>query len=136
MDYIIQVGLLEQAREIRQAVFVEEQGFQDEFDEIDNHALSTVLLIGGKAVATGRAFIEDNHYVIGRIAVLKEFRGNNYGADIMNILENEISKRDFNKIVLSAQVSAMPFYIKLGYKKEGSEYLDEHCPHIKMVKNI
>ena len=33
-----------EAAAIRQAVFVEEQGFQEEFDAIDRHALHTFLL--------------------------------------------------------------------------------------------
>ena len=40
-----------EAAAIRQAVFVEEQGFQEEFDAIDRHALHLLLFADGRPVA-------------------------------------------------------------------------------------
>lgn len=37
-----------EAAAIRQAVFVEEQGFQEEFDAIDRHALHLLLFADGR----------------------------------------------------------------------------------------
>ena len=48
-----------EAAAIRQAVFVEEQGFQEEFDAIDRHALHLLLFADGRPVGTLRAFTED-----------------------------------------------------------------------------
>ena len=39
-----------EAAAIRQAVFVEEQGFQEEFDAIDRHALHLLLFADGRPV--------------------------------------------------------------------------------------
>jgi predicted GNAT family N-acyltransferase len=39
-------------------------------------------------------------------------------------------------ISLSAQVQAKGFYANFGFMEEGEEYLDEHCPHIHMVKEL
>ena len=39
-----------EAAAIRQAVFVEEQGFQEEFDAIDRHALHLLLFADRKSV--------------------------------------------------------------------------------------
>ena len=47
-----------EAAAIRQAVFVEEQGFQEEFDAIDGHALHLLLFADGRPVGTLRAFTE------------------------------------------------------------------------------
>ena len=43
-----------EAAAIRQAVFVEEQGFQEEFDAIDRHALHLLLFADGQPVGTLR----------------------------------------------------------------------------------
>ena len=42
------------ARLIRQQVFVEEQGFVNEFDDIDAKAYHAVIYTGGYPIATGR----------------------------------------------------------------------------------
>ena len=125
---------LPQAAEIRQEVFVEEQGFHNEFDEIDAAAWHTVIYDNGRPAATGRAFLEDGAWHIGRVAVRKEFRGKQYGAAVMQALERKIAELGAESVGLSAQVQARGFYEKLGYEAHGGEYLDEHCPHVSMTK--
>ncbi|MFT8352902.1 GNAT family N-acetyltransferase [Clostridium saccharoperbutylacetonicum] len=69
--------------------------------------------------------------VIGRIAVVEEWRGKNIGAKIINVAEENI-KRDVGKsVMLSAQVRVAAFY-----EKQGKAYLDQDCPHIWMKKNL
>ena len=46
----------QEAKDIRIEIFRKEQGFQQEFDEIDNYALSFLGSIDGKPVATLRLF--------------------------------------------------------------------------------
>jgi predicted GNAT family N-acyltransferase len=123
------------AKKIREKVFIEEQGFEIEFDDIDNISLHLEIYKDDKAVGCARMYSYDNkEYILGRIAVLKEYRGLNYGSYIISVLENEVKKRGGHKITLSAQVRASQFYEKAGYQKIGEEYLDEYCPHIKMIK--
>ncbi len=56
---------------IRQQVFVEEQGFVNEFDDIDHEAYHAVIYTGGYPIATGRLFDENGEAHIGRICVRK-----------------------------------------------------------------
>ena len=126
--------LLPDAHGIREDVFVREQGFHNEFDEIDAVAWHTVIYDNGRPAATGRAFLEDGAWHIGRVAVRKEFRGKQYGAAVMQALEGKIAELGAESVGLSAQVQARGFYEKLGYEAHGGEYLDEHCPHVSMTK--
>lgn len=126
--------LLPDAHGIREDVFVREQGFHNEFDEIDAVAWHTVIYDNGRPAATGRAFLEDGAWHIGRVAVRKEFRGKQYGAAVMQALERKIAELGAENVGLSAQVQARGFYEKLGYEAHGGEYLDEHCPHVSMTK--
>lgn len=120
---------------IRTEVFVKEQGFKDEFDEIDETAVHIVIYDNDKPVATARAYTENGaEYHAGRVAVMKEYRKNGIGRILMDCVENEIKKRGGKEIVISAQLRAFDFYKKLGYKPYGQEYLDEYCPHISMKK--
>lgn len=122
-------------RAIRTAVFVEEQEFEKEFDEIDPIAWHVVIWDGIQAVATGRIFSnKDGSYTIGRVAVLKNYRGTGVGSTVIQSLESKARELRAPSIHLSAQLQAVGFYQKMGYHPEGKEYLDEFCPHISMVK--
>lgn len=128
----------EEAKNIRTNVFINEQGFQIDFDEIDDIAEHLVLYDGDEPAGTCRYFFNTKKgmYAIGRLAVEKRFRKKNYGADLIRYAEEEIQKLGYFKTCLSAQVRASSFYEKQGYHKTGDEYMIEFCPHIWMVKEL
>ena len=118
------------AKKLRQLIFVEEQGFENEFDEIDERAYKC-------AIATGRMYFEDEKtMILGRIAVIKEYRGTGLGNKVVKSLENKAKELNCTTVKLSAQQRAQMFYEKLGYQPIGEVYYDEWCPHITMSKNI
>ena len=126
-----------EAQAIRQAVFVEEQGFQQEFDEIDPIALHLVVWADGTPVATGRVFPSNaapGVWTIGRVAVQKSCRGRNFGALVVRELEQAARERGAQSFALSAQTRAKGFYEAIGYHAHGETYLDEYCPHVRMTK--
>ncbi len=126
---------LQEAATIRNAVFVDEQGFIDEYDEIDDTAFHAVLYYNGEPAATARLYPEcGSSYHIGRVAVLKAFRGKSLGTEIMNAAEEYARSLGGTEVYISAQTRAYEFYRKLGYTKYGEEYLEQHCPHIAMKK--
>jgi len=131
---------------LRTEVFVNEQGFHNEFDETDNNCVHISLYEGGRAVAVCRYFSDGGAYHIGRVAVAKEYRGKNYGIGIMQAAEQEIAA-DFAKISdksadpkliikVSAQCRMRKFYEKQGYVPCGEIFYDEYCAHIKMQKEL
>lgn len=129
----------EDAKIIRTRVFCEEQGFstRGEFDETDKTARHLVAYQGGQPVGTGRIFSDDGAvWHIGRVAVLSECRGLHLGAGLMKEMEAEIRRLGGKSITLGAQVQARGFYASLGYAPQGEEYMDEHCPHVDMVKEL
>lgn len=137
MRYALSKGLENNpsAMMIRQKVFVEEQGFRDEFDDTDAAAFHVVFFENGHAAATGRLFGDPAASMhIGRVAVLKEYRGRSLGSLVITTLEKKACDLGCLTVELSAQTRVRAFYEKLGYTAEGDEYLDESCPHIKMVK--
>lgn len=130
--------LPEEAVRIREEVFKEEQGFSEEFDEIDNTASHLVMYQDSLPVATCRYYpdTQKDAYIIGRIAVTKTSRGQNIGAEILKAAEDQIRTLGGNKVSLSAQIQAEDFYKKQGYTAKGPAYYEEHCPHIQMHKTI
>ena len=134
LDYIT-----EDCKNIRTKVFVEEQGFVDEFDEIDDNSFHCVIFENNTAVAVGRVFLYDREnliYKIGRIAVLKEHRKNHYGSKVVTSLQNKAIELGAKEIHISSQVRVKEFYKSLGYTEIGDVYSDEGCPHILMIKSI
>ena len=120
---------------VRKKVFMEEQGFHDEFDSTDETAWHLTVCQSGGPVAAARIFPEgEGSWHFGRICVLPEYRGAGLGRKIMEQLEEKAAAFGAKRFVLSAQKQARGFYEKLGYRQEGEEYLDEHCPHVWMVK--
>lgn len=138
MTFKVYDKLCEDAKQIRIEVFVEEQGFKIEFDDTDKIAKHIVGYDGAKPVAVCRYFYDTAHksYMVGRIAVAKEYRGKHYGDEILSFAELKIKEDGGKNISLSAQTRVSGFYEKQGYEKQGSEYLDEFCPHILMTKTL
>ncbi len=136
MHYKKTMYLTEDAKNIREAVFVKEQGFKDEFDNIDDSATHIVIYDNNTPVGVSRYFPnkEDDTYTVGRIAVCKKYRKHHLGEYILKITEENILKDGGCKIILAAQTHAQKFYEKYGYTAAGSIFLEEHCPHINMQK--
>lgn len=126
----------DEAIQIREQVFIQEQGFCNEFDEIDSIASHIVLFDNEIPVATARFLIEDDSYVIGRIAVIKDYRGKHIGAEVLYYVEKNVEVFGGKCLKLHAQFDKKQFYEKQGYIAYGGIDLDEDCPHIWMSKII
>ena len=128
--------LPQDAVDIRTAVFVEEQGFNEEFDTIDDVSTHLVLYCDNKAAAVCRFYFDKvrNEYLIGRLAVLPEYRGKGFGADLVIEAENVIKSKGGKSISLHSQCQAQRFYEKLGFSAYGESDFDEDCPHQWMNK--
>lgn len=122
--------------QIRTEVFMKEQGFENEFDDIDNHAVHLTVYVDGEPAGCGRVYEENGCFVIGRIAVRKQFRSLGLGSVVMNSLEKIAKEKGAKIIRLTAQMRAKAFYQKLGYREFGEPCMDEHVEHIRMKKEI
>lgn len=89
-------------------------------------------------LAVAASFSGDNEgeYILGRLAVRKQYRGKAMGQRIMEKAMDYMRTIGVKRITLSSQVQAKGFYETFGFIAEGEEYLDEHCPHIHMVKEL
>ena len=90
---IYTAGLPEEAKKIRLEVFVKEQGFEEEFDSVDDTAAHIVLFDGKTPVGVCRVFKDSGSgkTVIGRVAVKKELRGKGLGTRIIEAAEEYAS---------------------------------------------
>jgi predicted GNAT family N-acyltransferase len=103
-----------EAGPIRFTVFVDEQKVpaEMELDEHDPVCVHVVAKSAGRAVGTGR-LLPDGH--IGRMAVLREARGQGVGAAMLLALMEKARQRGDKEVALSAQTHAIGFYRKHGF---------------------
>lgn len=128
---------LETCLRLRFTVFVEEQGVppeieRDAYDEVAMHLLATR---DGQPLGTARILPNGEIGKIGRVCVLPEARGQGLGAALIEAALDEMRKDGrFAKAALGAQVTAIPFYEKLGFAAYGADFDDAGIPHRMMER--
>ena len=123
-------SLPEEARKIREEVFVREQGFQEEFDEIDGYAVHLVLFCDGTPAAVCRFYTqkEEGGYVFGRLAVRKAYRGRSLGALLLAEAEREIKKREAEPCAFMPRGRHSPFMKNRAMRRTGRRILMRAVP--------
>lgn len=125
-----------QLEQIRKKVFVEEQGVSesDEWDDKDDQAWHFLAYSqDSKAVACARLLPEGK---LTRMAVLTDFRGLGIGKKLLHTIEVFAASRQIKTLHLDAQIQALNFYQRLGYKAEGDVFLDAGIEHLRMQKSL
>lgn len=122
---------------LREKVFLSEQKFTIDDDDIDLESYHLVVKDGDILAGVARIFTEkDDVYTIGRVAVEKEYRGKGVGNYIMNQAGEKIAQLGAKEMELEAQCHAREFYEKNGFVAYGDVFKDEHCDHIMMNKTL
>ena len=135
----IQIGdwnsLQQDAKLIRSSVSVEEQHIPEaeEWDAHDAISQHFVVYHDAQAIATARLL---QNRSIGRVAVLKPYRGFNIGYKLMQAIIVHAQKQNLPDLKLSAQVYATGFYERLGFCQRGDIYDDCGIPHIEMFLSL
>jgi predicted GNAT family N-acyltransferase/RimJ/RimL family protein N-acetyltransferase len=141
--YLVDGGpQLDDAFQLRDAVFVHEQGVAAELerDGRDDAAQHAVVVVGGRVVATARMLVEgtgdDAVAIVGRVAVAIAERGGGHGVAVMQVLEHRASELGLPIVELHAQVAVEGFYDRLGYVPVGDRYLEAGIEHVTMRKEL
>ncbi len=121
---------------VRRTVFVHEQGVPEEL-EIDDLDPSCIHLLAideaFAAIGTGR-LLPDAH--IGRMAVLKPWRGMGVGSAILDTLLVIAHERGDPEAILHAQTHACGFYRRAGFKVTSDEFMEAGIPHVEMRRRL
>jgi len=121
---------------VREQVFTLEQNVarEDELDSFDataRHVLARDL--AGNPVGTGRLTTDRK---IGRMAVLREWRGKHVGEAMLNLLVEQARALNYPDVEMHAQTSAVPFYEKFGFAKYGDEFVECDIKHFNMRREL
>jgi predicted GNAT family N-acyltransferase len=127
---------LKDAYSVRLKVFVEEQQVppEEEIDQYEKIATHFVVYDGTTPIGAGRLRQLDDFGKVERICIDKEYRAKGIGKLLMDAVEKEARQQGMHSYKLNAQLQAVPFYQKLGYKVCSEEFLDAGIPHVTMKK--
>ena len=122
----------EDLKRVRTAVFIVEQAIpeSEEWDELDPrswHVLARAL--DGTPIGTGRLTPE---HKIGRMAVLRDWRGKGVGEAIVRALVERAREQGITELTLHAQTHALAFYTRCGFSAYGEEFDECGIPHRRM----
>ncbi|HEX2831153.1 MAG TPA: GNAT family N-acetyltransferase [Burkholderiales bacterium] len=126
----------EALRSVRITVFVKEQQVPEEleWDDADEHAYHVLATaVDGKPIGTGRLKL-DCH--IGRMAVLKSWRGRGVGSAILERLIDFARREGCSEVRLHAQTHALAFYARFGFVAVGEEFDEAGMPHRVMTLDL
>ncbi|MGH8130390.1 MAG: GNAT family N-acetyltransferase [Steroidobacteraceae bacterium] len=120
---------------IRREVFIQEQKVpeSDEWDEDDAVSVYVLASLNREPVGTGRLNPAGK---IGRIAVIAGLRGRGIGALILRRLLEAARDLGIRKPYLHAQLQAVPFYEKLGFRSEGDVFDEAGILHVRMTHAV
>lgn len=123
-------------RDIRQKVFVEEQGVpaDEEWDDKDSQATHFIAFDGKRPVGCARLF-KDGYF--GRMAVLAEHRHNHWGSRLIRALSDYYQREHQGRqLKASVQAQAYNFYLHNGFTPQVEFFWDAKIPHLTMTKVV
>jgi predicted GNAT family N-acyltransferase len=120
-------------RLVRETVFIDEQRVprELEFDDRDPLCRHVLAFDGDAPVGTGRLDVGYGGKV-GRVAVVATHRRSGVGAAVMSRLHAIAHEQRQPSLWCNAQLTAVPFYERLGYVSSGPTFLEAGIEHVRM----
>lgn len=117
---------------VRRRVFIEEQGVPEalEWEARDDRCDWFTASVGDRVVGIARLTPEGQ---IGRMAVLPAWRGRGLGSALVQRVVEHARAKGLRTVWLHAQVHALPFYARLGFRAEGEVFMEAGIPHRRMA---
>ena len=124
---------------LRRTVFIEEQNVpeNEEVDGDDPDCDHILLTVSDIPVGAARLKYYNDFIKVQRVCVLKNYRGQGIGSNMINFIIRHVEKNDIRSSVrLGSQIHALEFYKRLGFIEFGEEYLDAGILHKDMEFQI
>ena len=163
MSVEVKIGYFEDAEHVRRVVFMEEQGYENEFDEIDEapSCIHVTIYVDGDVAGCARVFPEElehtadteapaspacdfdegieagETYIMGRVAVLPAYRRRGLASKVVAAADEAARDAGAKLIKLHAQEYVIPLYARAGYIQIAAvDYEDEGQPHAWMARRL
>ncbi len=129
---------LQSCHDIRREVFHRELLIDGELarDPEDRHAAHFLAMADGYPVATACLLLKESIAVIGRMAVLPDYRSQGVGRQLLDYITGYASEKGAQEARLSALASARTFFFSRGFSEDGAPYLEAGRMHIDLRKDL
>ena len=126
------------AKHLRYEVFVKEQGVPEaiELDDRDQSACHLIARQNQLTCAVMRILLSTDHAKFGRIATHPNHRKQGIANGMVKQAIAFCHLAGTATISLNSQSYITHFYEKLGFKAEGSPFLEAGIPHLHMALNL
>jgi len=125
---------------IRDRVFAEEQGIDPtlDWDGKDAQAVHLLAYLNHSAVGVARLreVSADPRLKLERLAILKPFRRQGIGSELVYTAIAYAQSQGYQQMVLNAQMQTLNFYQGLGFESVGEPFYEAGIPHIKMQQSL
>jgi predicted GNAT family N-acyltransferase len=107
----------------------------EELVEEKNH-IQIAGFMGKELIATAVLVPEGDNMKMQRVVVLETLRNNNIGSSMMEFCESLAQRKGVKVMYCHARDSAVNFYSRNNYEKEGEYFDEDGIPHLKMKKKM
>ena len=103
----------------------------------DKDEIIVAMFEQNKALACVQMQVQHNNTIKFRqMAVDNHLQRQGLGTKLLIFAEKIAHEKHFDKIILHARKTAVPFYQKLGYTVVGKEFVEVKTPHLLMTKSV
>jgi len=111
--------------------------FSEQQLQAESSDLHFGMLDGGRLIACAVIVpLSDALAKLRQMAVATTYQRQGVGANLIGNIESALQGRQCEAIELHARDNAVGFYEKIGYRKQGSQFIEVSLPHWKMTKSI
>jgi len=127
-----------EAVRLREKILREPLGskFTDEELEEEKNHIQIAGFLDNELVATAVLVPEGDKMKMQRVVVSDNLRSNNIGSEMMAFCEKLAIEKNVEVMYCHARNSAVNFYSKNNYEKEGDYFDEDGIPHLKMKKSL
>ncbi len=128
----------EKAVRLREKILREPLGSrftEAELEEEKNH-IQIAGFLGDELLATAVLVPEANKMKMQRVVVASAFQNRQMGSKMMQFCEKVALDKNAESIFCHARDTAVNFYVKNHYEREGDYFDEDGIPHLKMTKKL
>jgi predicted GNAT family N-acyltransferase len=124
--------------DIRKNVFTNELGIPESelFDEHDKTCDHFILFDGKNTVGSVRFMLYEKTIKLERMAILQEYRKNNYGKNSILQLRDFYNSLGYTQIFIDSIYSVRGFYKKCGFLEQGEIFQRVGIEHVRMSLSL
>jgi predicted GNAT family N-acyltransferase len=80
--------------------------------------------------------LNNNELKMRQVAIASEWQGKGAGSKLVAASEELAAQLNFKTMTMHARETAVPFYLRLGYRIVGDRFEEVTIPHVKMEKKL